>query len=220
MVSGGSGTMTFNENGVLTAGDDSAGRHLRFRRGPAKSDHQPRLRGRRPEKAHRRSTAAASTTTYVGQDGYAPGVLQSVSVSTNGIISGTYDNGQILQLYQLTLASFNNPQGLKKEGGNLYAATLDSGTAYTNAPGQGGTGTDQLQLARRIKCRFGIRIREYDSRPERLRGELESNYHDRPDPAGPHEHETVMPSEAWSGAGLRKTRERGSLSFCLPERCA
>jgi flagellar hook protein FlgE len=30
---------------------------------------------------------------------------------------------------------------LKKEGGNLYSATLDSGAAYTNAPGQGGTGT-------------------------------------------------------------------------------
>ena len=68
-------------------------------------------------------------------------MLQSISVSQNGVISGTYDNGQILQLYQVTLANFNNPQGLKKEGGNLYSATLDSGNAYTNAPGQGGTGT-------------------------------------------------------------------------------
>ncbi len=67
-------------------------------------------------------------------------MLQSISVGSNGVISGTYDNGQILKLYQLTLANFNNPQGLERDGGNLYSETLASGTAYTSAPGQGGMG--------------------------------------------------------------------------------
>ena len=72
--------------------------------------------------------------------GHPPGVLQSVSVSQDGVISGSYDNGQILKLYQLDLANFNDPQGLQREGGNLYSATLASGVAYTSAPGMGGMG--------------------------------------------------------------------------------
>jgi flagellar hook protein FlgE len=63
-----------------------------------------------------------------------------VSVSSEGIISGTYSNGQILDLYQITLANFNNPNGLYKEGSNLYSETLASGVAYTNSPGEGGLG--------------------------------------------------------------------------------
>jgi len=82
----------------------------------------------------------ASTTNFQTQDGYPPGVLQSVTVSPEGIISGHYSNGQILDLYQITLASFNNPQGLSREGGNLFAQTLESGVPYTNAPGQAGLG--------------------------------------------------------------------------------
>ncbi|NLW36344.1 flagellar hook protein FlgE [Syntrophorhabdus aromaticivorans] len=82
----------------------------------------------------------ASTTNFQTQDGYPPGVLQNVTVSPEGVISGHYSNGQILDLYQLTLANFNNPQGLSREGGNLFAETLESGVPYTNAPGQNGLG--------------------------------------------------------------------------------
>jgi flagellar hook protein FlgE len=82
----------------------------------------------------------SSTTNYQTQDGYPPGVLQSVSVSAEGILSGTYSNGQILDLYQITLANFNNANGLYKEGSNLYSETLASGVAYTNSPGEGGLG--------------------------------------------------------------------------------
>jgi len=140
VVSGGSGSMTFNENGVLTAGGTPQAVTFDFV-GAQQNQTINLVLGSASGEGSSTQYSSASTTTYVGQDGYAPGVLQSVSVSNDGVISGTYDNGQILQLYQLTLASFNNPQGLKKEGGNLYSATLDSGAAYTNAPGQGGTGT-------------------------------------------------------------------------------
>lgn len=83
---------------------------------------------------------SASTTTFQTQDGYAPGELESLTVSEDGVISGHYSNGQILNLYQVTLANFNNPNGLHKEGGNLYTETIDSGVAYTNSPGSGALG--------------------------------------------------------------------------------
>jgi flagellar hook protein FlgE len=82
----------------------------------------------------------ASTTNFQTQDRYPPGVLQNVTVSPEGIISGHYSNGQILDLYQVTLANFNNPWGLSREGGNLFAETLESGVPYTSAPGQNGLG--------------------------------------------------------------------------------
>ncbi len=139
VASGGSGTMTFNENGVLTSGGSPQAVTFDFA-GAQQNQVIDLVFGSASGEGSSTQYSSSSKTTYVGQDGYAPGVLQSVSVSQNGVISGTYDNGQILQLYQLTLANFDNPQGLKKEGGNLYSATLDSGNAYTNAPGQGGTG--------------------------------------------------------------------------------
>ena len=61
-------------------------------------------------------------------------------MSQEGIIAGHYSNGQILDLYQITLANFNNLQGLKREGGNLFSETLESGVPFTNAPGEGGLG--------------------------------------------------------------------------------
>ncbi|MGD0229881.1 MAG: flagellar hook protein FlgE [Syntrophorhabdales bacterium] len=140
VVSGGSGTMTFNENGVLTSGGSPQAVTFNFA-GAQQNQTINLVMGSGSGEGSSTQYSSASTTTYVGQDGYAPGVLQSESVSSDGIISGTYNNGQILQLYQLTLANFDNPQGLNKVGGNLYSATLDSGNAYTNAPGQGGTGT-------------------------------------------------------------------------------
>lgn len=85
--------------------------------------------------------AMASTTNFQTQDGYPPGTLESVSVSSDGTISGTYSNGQIRSLYQVTLADFNNPDGLKKEGGNLYSETLESGVPYTNSAGESGLGS-------------------------------------------------------------------------------
>jgi flagellar hook protein FlgE len=55
-----------------------------------------------------------------------------------------------LSLYQITLARFNNPSGLVREGGNLFSETLESGVPYTGAPGEGGLGqinANSLEMA-------------------------------------------------------------------------
>ena len=84
--------------------------------------------------------ASASVTNFATQDGYGPGYLERVSVNTEGIITGHYSNGQILPLYQLTMARFNAPGKLHREGGNAYTETQDSGVPLTGAPGTNGLG--------------------------------------------------------------------------------
>ncbi|MFH0810797.1 MAG: flagellar hook protein FlgE [Pseudomonadota bacterium] len=84
--------------------------------------------------------ASSSTTIFQTQDGYATGFLQDVAVDTDGVITGHYSNGQILTLYRVALANFNNPWGLSKEGGNLFRATRISGDPTTGHPGSNGLG--------------------------------------------------------------------------------
>lgn len=129
----GSGYMTFNANGVLTSGGTPQTLNFDFS-GAGADQNIDLIMGSASGGGATTQYDIASTTTYQSQNGYAPGTLESVSVDENGVISGTYTNGQILRLYQITLANFNNDQGLKKEGGNLYTATADSGPAYTAAP--------------------------------------------------------------------------------------
>ncbi|HOO46232.1 MAG TPA: flagellar hook protein FlgE [Deltaproteobacteria bacterium] len=84
--------------------------------------------------------ASSSTTVYQTQDGYGTGFLENISVDTDGVMVGHYSNGQILYLYRVGLAKFNNDQALNKIGGNLWAATRASGDAITGHPGENGLG--------------------------------------------------------------------------------
>lgn len=85
--------------------------------------------------------ANSSTTIFQDQNGFAAGFLQSVAVDTAGIITGNYSNGQVLKKAQVSLASFNNSQGLRKEGGNIFRETTQSGAPVTGAPGTNGLGS-------------------------------------------------------------------------------
>ncbi|MFH1487588.1 MAG: flagellar hook protein FlgE [Pseudomonadota bacterium] len=84
--------------------------------------------------------ARASTTTFQSANGYGAGDLQGVDVDVDGGVTGSYSNGVIIPLFRVALAKFTNLNGLKKEGGNLFTETRDSGTAITNKPGTNGLG--------------------------------------------------------------------------------
>ncbi len=89
-----------------------------------------------------------SSTLYQSQNGYTAGYLQSVSVSRDGILTGTYSNGQVLDLFSLTLTSFTNQWGLRREGGNLFSQTRESGPALTgqaNSAGKGSVSSNSLE---------------------------------------------------------------------------
>lgn len=81
------------------------------------------------------SDSALSSST---QDGNATGTLAKVTVSDDGLISGTYSNGDLRELAQVALALFSNNDGLDKVDDSLYVATGSSGAAVVGA-----AGTDQ-----------------------------------------------------------------------------
>jgi len=82
-----------------------------------------------------------SSTLFQSQDGYSAGILQNMSVSREGVLTGHYSNGQVLELYAVTLATFTNQHGLRRDGGNLFKETRESGPALTGQAGSSGKGT-------------------------------------------------------------------------------
>jgi flagellar hook protein FlgE len=70
-------------------------------------------------------------------DGYSSGYLNDISVDNEGIITGTYSNGESRSLARLALGKFANENGLEKLGNNLYSPTRDSGPADIGTPGAG-----------------------------------------------------------------------------------
>jgi flagellar hook protein FlgE len=84
--------------------------------------------------------ASASVIKSLTNDGYASGLLKSLSVRNDGTINGFFTNGQTSDLAQLVLGDFDNTWGLKKMGSNLFAETVTSGPAIRNVPGASGMG--------------------------------------------------------------------------------
>lgn len=75
-------------------------------------------------------TQFGSTTTNASfdtRDGNAPGILEGISVGSDGIITGRYSNGEMAILGQIPIARFRNPAGLESIGGNLFVTSPNSG---------------------------------------------------------------------------------------------
>lgn len=70
------------------------------------------------------------------QDGYAAGQLVSVSVSNQGRVVGSYSNGRNIDLAEVTLATFNGANFLKRVDGGAFEVTNESGEALF---GKGGS---------------------------------------------------------------------------------
>ncbi len=68
------------------------------------------------------------------QDGHAAGKLNEISISEEGVVYARYSNGDDKALGQVALTTFNNPQGLKNQGNNLWTETFSSGSPRTGAP--------------------------------------------------------------------------------------
>ncbi len=86
----------------------------------------------------------ATTSRIASQfsDGYAPGILSSLTIDKDGIVEGKFSNGQTQKLARLLLADFPDIKGLKKIG-SYFTETAESGAAVNNKPGSGGLGSVQ-----------------------------------------------------------------------------
>ena len=78
---------------------------------------------------------SASTVISQEQDGFGAGDLTGVNIDPEGIVIASYSNGEQINISQLVLSKFVNPNGLSKAGSNLYAATTSSGPPRTGIPG-------------------------------------------------------------------------------------
>jgi flagellar hook protein FlgE len=137
----GSGALTFDDTGVLTAPTTNPALTLSgLSNGAADLDidfqlydnnNQPRLTGFG-------ATSAVSTSI---QNGYPASLLRELTFNSDGTISGVYESGQVRPLAQLALASFPNSEGMVKFKGSTYAQGGASGEPSIGTPNTGGRGT-------------------------------------------------------------------------------
>jgi flagellar hook protein FlgE len=71
----------------------------------------------------------------IQQDGFPAGQLQSVGVGTNGRIVGNYSNGRNLDLAEISVATFNGTNFLKRVNGGAFEVTDASGQALYGKAG-------------------------------------------------------------------------------------
>ena len=96
------------------------------------------------------SYEASSSTLGVYQDGYPTGTLLNVTVDQNGVMYGSYSNGQEISLYTVALSDFANEGGLSAQGGNKFTATTTSGEpriGTANTAGLGGVNSCSLEIS-------------------------------------------------------------------------
>ncbi|HZH56299.1 MAG TPA: flagellar hook-basal body complex protein, partial [Burkholderiaceae bacterium] len=75
------------------------------------------------------------------QNGYATGEYAALNFAADGSIVASYTNGKTIKTGTITLAHFNNLQGLRPVGGNAWIETSESGPAILGTPGSMGFST-------------------------------------------------------------------------------
>ncbi len=137
VLSGGSGEIRFDNNGVLASFNyDGGAESFEFQpegADPVSIRFDPGTIG--SNDGITQSARDFSTQAY-SQNGYAMGVLEELDIAADGTVSGAFSNGHTKVLAQLVLARFANDPGLKAEGESVYAATGASGSAELGTAGE------------------------------------------------------------------------------------
>jgi len=85
--------------------------------------------------------AGVTTVAAATQNGQEAGNLQSFSLGSDGVLTGSFSNGLKQAIGQLAIASFTNPTGLEKAGDSTYKTSVNSGAAQVGTAGTAGRGT-------------------------------------------------------------------------------
>lgn len=83
----------------------------------------------------------ASAVISSSVDGGLLGSVASTRISDGGLVSAVFEDGTSRPVFQLPLASFQNPDGLTRLPGNAYGLSDLSGSVAINAPGLLGAGS-------------------------------------------------------------------------------
>lgn len=128
-----SGTLTFNSNGILSSGGSVSISIAQSNGATTPQDISIDLSGLTQR-------GAASTPTVSHQNGYGTAELQEVSITNDGIIQGTFSDGQTLPMAQIAMANVPNVGGLQSVGNNMFATSLASGLMSIGPAGTGNRG--------------------------------------------------------------------------------
>src|SRR5688572_5679043 len=96
------------------------------------------------------SLTDATSRLFGEADGSPNGTLDSFSIGADGTISGLFTNGLTSRLGQVAMATFDNPQGLVDQGGNLFVTGSNSGEPTISTPltlGAGAIRAGALELS-------------------------------------------------------------------------
>jgi flagellar hook protein FlgE len=72
--------------------------------------------------------------------------IRTFSIEKDGVVKAVLEDGSVTALGQIATASFKNPAGLSKVGGNTYTNTANSGSAVVRT-GKGAVQTDGITAA-------------------------------------------------------------------------
>jgi flagellar hook protein FlgE len=139
-----SGKLTFDTDGALLSQEVESS-SFNFK-GGAQPDHQISFNfgkdkaqgGDGLSVTHFGTASEAYKTT---QDGYTAGTLKGLTFNDDGTLTAVYSNGENVNLAQVVLAKFENPEGLFKAGGNRFRESRLSGQPTVGAPQTGGRGS-------------------------------------------------------------------------------
>jgi flagellar hook protein FlgE len=144
MVQMASGELKFNDKGVLqeeVEGDNA----FNFNKGAAPDQ---KIKFDFGKSITEGGTGIDASTQYGSstavarhiQDGASAATLTSMSFNDKGILTATYNNGEARDIAQISIAKFENNEGLYKLGKNIFKESKSSGQAALGKPGESGRG--------------------------------------------------------------------------------
>ncbi|MDO6962577.1 flagellar hook protein FlgE [Rhizobium alvei] len=74
-------------------------------------------------------------------DGNAPSEVEQIQISNDGIVYAQYQNGDLLPIYRLAMATVESPDNLNVMSGNIYSQSVDSGVVILGFAQSGGFGS-------------------------------------------------------------------------------
>ena len=85
-------------------------------------------------------TGSQFNVAAVQQNGYTTGSLTGININSSGIVQAAFTNGQSIDLGQIAMANFTNPQGLQQDGNSTWSQTTSSGEPVMGAAGSSNFG--------------------------------------------------------------------------------